>query len=164
MKFTDLEQKHYLHNSNLKDLLDEIANGATVGKLLSNPTLAIGTSSKAKIKTAAFDYVINGVFHTIASAETAFTATTHDIADGSEAIYVLSINPTTEAMTLTMGTAVVSADADAVAPATPTGELKLGEVLIATSGAAFDASTTLLDAATVTDTYSSKTDYFSGLA
>lgn len=161
MTFSELEAKHYLHNSNLKALLAEIANGATVGKLLSNPTLAIGTSSAAKVKTSAFDYIKDGVVKTVASAETAFTATTHDLADGEEAIYVLSLDPSDDSFTLTMGTAVESASASASAPSTPAGELKLGEVLVATSGAVFDASTTLLSAGTVTDTYTNKTDVFS---
>lgn len=161
MDFSDLSAKNYMHNTNLKLLLNEIANGSAVGKLLSNPTLAIGTSSKAKVKTSAFDYIKDGVIKTVASAETAFTATDHDLADGYEAIYVLSLDPSDDSINITMGTAVESAEADAVAPATPAGELKLGEVLIATSGAVFDATTTLLDAGTVTDTYTNKTDIFS---
>lgn len=160
MEFSDLESKHYLHNKNLKDLLEEIANGSNAGRLLSNPTLAIGTGSKAKILTSAFSYIKDGIIKTVASAETAFTATTHDIADGYEAIYVLSLDPSDDSFTITKGTSVESGVGTPVAPATPTGELKLGEVKIVTSGAIFDASTTLLDAATVTDTYTNKTDIF----
>lgn len=161
MLFSSLEQKHYLHNSNLKDLLEEIANGSTNGRLLSNPTLSIGTSSAAKVKTNAFDYIKDGVIKTIASAETAFTATTHDIADGFEAIYVLSLKLSDDSLVLTMGDQAKTGEADAVAPATPTGHLKLGEVKVATNGAIFDASTTLLSAETVTVTYTNKTDIFS---
>lgn len=164
MDFSDLDQKHYLHNANLQALLNEIANGATVGKLMDNPTLAIGSSSKAKIKTSAFAYVKDGVMKTIAAAETAFTATSHDLADGGEAVYLLSLKLADDSLVITKGTEVVSADEDAVAPATPDGHLKLGEVLIATSGAIFDASSTDLDAATLDVTYTNKTDYFSGLA
>jgi len=160
MKFSDLKSKHYLHNSNLKSLLGEIANGTTAGKLLSNPTLAIGSVANTKVKTSAFDYIKNGVIKTVAGAETAFTATTHDLADGYEAIYVLSLKLANESFVLTMGTAAKSSEASAVAPATPTGHLKLGEVKIATSGAAFDATTTALNAETLTVTYANKTDIF----
>jgi hypothetical protein len=162
MTFSNLEAKHYLYNSNLKALLDEMANGSTNGKLLGNPTVAIGTSSAAKVKTSAFDYIKDGVIKTVAGAETAFTATAHDIADGYEAIYVVSLKLSDDSIVLTKGTAVETADPSvAVAPATPTGHLKLGEVKVATDGAIFDASTTLLSAATVTDTYTTKTDTFS---
>ena len=150
--------KGYLYNKNLKDMLNEIANGGVVGRVLTSPTVAIGTSSKAKIKTSAFTYLKDGVITSVAGAETAFTATTHDLADGEEAVYVLSLLPSNDSFVVTMGTAVVSDDDSAVVPATPDGNIKLGEVLIATDGAAFDASTTLLDAATVTDTYNSNLD------
>jgi len=164
MKFSSLKSKHYLHNASLKALLNEIANGSTYGKLLSNPGVSIGSSSKAKVKTNAFDYVKDGVFHTVAAAETAFTATEHDIADKSEAIFVVSCKLADDSIVITMGDPVLSEDGSAVAPATPEGHLKLGEVKIVTDGAVFDASTTLLDAATLTATFTSKTDIFSGLA
>jgi hypothetical protein len=165
MKFSNLEAKHYLYNSNLKSILEEVANGTEVGRLMSNPTLAIGTSSAAKVKTSAFDYIKDGEISTVASAETAFTATTHDItADADtpqEAIYVVSLDPSDDSISLTMGD--VADEDEAVAPSTPTGELKLGEVKIqvADGSTDFDASTDLLSAGHLTDTYTNKTDIFS---
>jgi hypothetical protein len=164
MKFSEVEQKHYMHNSNLKALLNEIANGSTNGKLLNNPKVVIGTSSKAKVKTSAFDYVKDGVFHSVAGAETAFTATTHDLEDLSEAVYVISCKLADDSIVITMGKPVLSENGSAVAPATPAGHLKLGEVKIVTDGAGFVAGTTELDAETLTATFTSKTDIFSGLA
>jgi hypothetical protein len=161
IEFSDYSAKNWLYHSHLKDLLEDlvdIVQNDGVARLISNPNLAIGTSSAAKVKTDAFSFILDGEITEVATAETAFTATTHDLTDGQEAIYVLSVDPSDSSLTLTMGTAVTSASASAVAPATPTGELKLGEVLIATSGAAFDASTTELSAGTVTDTYTNKTD------
>jgi len=161
MLFSSLNGKNYLYNKNLKDLLNEIVNGSSNGRLLGNPTLAIGSTSAAKVKTSAFDYVKDGVFHTVASAETAFTETDHDIADGYEAIYNLALKLADDTFVITMGTAAETGVDTVVAPSTPVGHLKLGEVKIVSDGAAFDAGTTLLDAGTVTDTYTSKTDTFS---
>jgi hypothetical protein len=162
--FSDYEDKNWLYHVHLKDLLEDmvdIVQNDGVARLISNPNLAIGTSSAAKVKHDDFYFIEDGEITKVASSEVAFTATTHDLTDGQEAIYVLSVDPDDSSLTLTMGTAVTSASASAVAPATPTGDLKLGEVLVATDGAAFDASTTLLSAAEVTDTYSNKTDLVS---
>lgn len=159
--FDDYEDKNWLYHTNLKSLLEDmvdIVQNDGVARLISNPNLAIGTDSAAKIKHDDFFFIEDGEITEVASSEVAFTATTHDLADGEEAVYVLSVDPSDSSLTLTMGTEVTSAEASAVAPTTPTGEIKLGEVLVATDGAAFDASTTLLSAAEVTDTYSNATD------
>ncbi len=124
--------------------------------LFTAPGLVIGSTSKAKVKNAAFKLFSSNAQLAVSSSETAFTATTHDIADpdanGREAIYVLSIAPATSAITITKGSdAALGA---AVAPATPANEIKLGEVKVAHNGSAiFDASTDLLDAAHLTVTY-----------
>lgn len=157
------QSKEWMYNKNLKGLLNEIANRSEAGFLLSNPNLAIGTNSAAKVKHDAFTVVKDGVFTTIAGGEVAFTATTHDIADGYEAIFLVYLDGTT--VKLLKGTAVEIADPSvAVCPDTPAGMLKLGEVKVSTDGALFDAGTTFLSATEVTDVYTSKTDIISGLA
>ena len=156
--FDDYSAKYWLHHVNLKDLLEDLVDlvqNDGEARLISSPNLAIGSTSAAKVKHDAFSFILDGAITEVATSEVAFTATTHDIVDGKEAIYVLSVDPSDSSLALTMGTAVAS---DAVAPDTPAGELKLGEVKVATSGANFDATTTLLSAATVTDTYTNKTD------
>lgn len=137
---------------------DDVASLLSGTHLVTTAGLAIGSSSAAKVLTAAFQYQVDGVRAHKASAETAFTATTHDIADPDddprEAIYVLSIAQG-GTITITKGT-TAAADA-AVAPATPAGELKLGEVLIQHDGTAiFDASSNDLDADHLTVTYTSE--------
>jgi hypothetical protein len=120
---------------------------------ITAPTLSIGTSSAAEIKNAAFTYIIAGIQYQKASAETAFTATAHDLVDGTVCRYKLSINAG-GTITVTKGTAVlVAAIATITTPATPAGECSMGYVQVQTVGAAFDATTTLLSAAEVTDTY-----------
>lgn len=155
---TDYSDKHWLYQDNLEgvvtDMIEIVAN-KDVPRLVSNPNLAIGTSSKAKIKHDAFTYVLNGAFTTITGGEVAFTATTHDITDGEGAVFLVYLDGST--VKLSKGTATTGGTG-AICPATPAGKLKLGEVKIVTSGALFDASTTLLDAGTVTDTYTNKTD------
>lgn len=155
----DYSAKHWLHQANLKglleDMIDIVANDG-VARLISNPNLAIGTSSKAKVKHDAFSYILDGAITTITGGEVAFTATTHDIADHSEAIYLIYLDGST--VKISKGTSVLTATGGAVCPTTPAGKLKLGEVKIATEGGIFDASTTELDALTVTDTYTNKTD------
>ena len=121
---------------------------------LSDPALAIG-STKAQVANGAFNYQIAGMRYAKAAvaAGTAFTATTHDIADGSARAFTLSIDAA-GTITITPGTAAVGTTA--TAPATPAGEAKMGEVLIAADGAIFDATTDDLDASHLTVTY---TDY-----
>ena len=150
---TDYSDKHWLYHDNLQGLLTdmiEIVANKDVPRLVSNPNLAIGTSSKKKIKHDTFSYILNGVITTIAGGEVAFTATTHDITDGHFKNFNVHLDGST--------VKILGSAEDAVCPATPAGKLKLGEVKIATAGAAFEAGTTDLDAVTVTDTYTNKTD------
>lgn len=119
--------------------------------LISLPVLAIG-STKAQVANGAFTFAVNGIQEQKAAvaAGTAFTATTHDIADGSARAFTISI-ATGGTITITAGTAAVGTTA--TAPATPAGEVKMGEVLIAASGAIFNATTDDLDAVHLTVTY-----------
>lgn len=156
--FDDYEAKHWLHQQNLEDLLKDlidIVQNDGEARLVSNPNLAIGTLSAAKIKHDEFYVVKDGVFSTIATGEVAFTATTHDLADGTGAVYNIYLDGTT--VKILKGTAT-SGGTGAVCPATPAGKLKLGEVKLVTAGAVFTGNTTELSAATVTDTYTNKTD------
>jgi hypothetical protein len=91
-----------------------------------------------------------------AATEVAFTATTHDIADpdadGREAYYLLSVAAGSTTCTITKGT-TAALGAGAV-PATPAGHLAVGYVKVAHDGTAiFDASTDLLSATHLVDTY-----------
>ena len=150
--------KDVMHNANLKEVINDVItqlNNQGGVAIVGTPALAIGSSSKAKILNGAFTVVRDGVVSTIASTETAFTATAHDIADGKEAIFLVYLNGS-NVITLLKG-ADAGAD-EAVCPDTPSGGLKIGEVKLSTSGAIFDATTTLLDAETLTDTYTNKTD------
>ena len=151
--------KDVMYNDNLKTILNDIieqANNQGGLAIMGSPEIAIGTSSAAKVKTSAFTVVRDGVISTIAGAETAFTATTDDLVDGAGAVYLVYLD-SANAIKILKGTATTGGTG-AVCPSVPAGGLKLGEVKVVTSGAAFDASTTLLSADTVTDTYTTKTE------
>ena len=131
-------------------------------------TLSNGTVNAAEVRVQDFEHVFDFTPYRrnikIADSEIAFTATTHDITDpdasGRERVYVLSVarpvgsppNEATAVVTITAGTqAALTAG---VAPSTPAGELKIGEVLIAHDGTAiFNATTDLLSAAHLTVTF-----------
>lgn len=153
------------HNNvitDLETLRAQIIEALNGDRLLSSPTLAIGTTSAAKVKYADLIWQIDGMRYRIAAGEVAFTATDHDIADPDtnprEAIYVLSAGAGASSVTITKGSD--AAAGAATAPATPAGHIKFGEVLIQHNGSAiFDASTDELSAAHLTDTYTSSTPY-----
>lgn len=124
-------------------------------RLMNDPSLSIGTTSKAKIKHASFSIWESGTQTDITGAEVAFTATTDDItANGAkvqEAKYLVSADGST--IKILKGT---TADEGAsTLPALPAGEVKVGEILIKVAAGAtnFDATTDLLDAAHLTVTY-----------
>lgn len=138
----------------IKALLSPVDN-ALACQCLNAPGLAIGTGSKKKIKiTNDIGCIINGKIVPIAAQEVAFTATTHDIADGYINTYVLTAD-VTGTVTIRMGDPVlIAATATAITlPPIPDGSAILGVVTISTNGAIFDATTTDLDAVTVTDLY-----------
>lgn len=130
-----------------------------LNRVLGNPGLAIGTSSKKKVKVVtATPYVLNGALGTVSSStEVAFTATTMDIPANAgavqEAVYLLTVN-TGGTPTLTMG-AIASGAGNAVIPDVPTGHVLLGYVRIAVDAGStpFDATSDDLDAAHLTVTY-----------
>jgi hypothetical protein len=127
--------------------LSALVNQLNTGdELLSVAGLAIGTD-KTAVAHDALRFQIDGYRYAAVAGEVAFTATSHDIADidddPREAIYVLSVD-VAGAVTITKGT--TAAKDEAVAPATPAGEVKLGEVLIQHDGTLpFDATTDELD-------------------
>lgn len=135
-------------SEDIRSALTKLQTNA-VDSVLSSAGLAIGTSSKAKVKIVnTFYYIIDGVLYSKTTAEVAFTATTHDVAADKFAVFVLSIDA---AGTVTM---TKSADADTLAevvlPAVPDDEVVVGLVIINPTGTGiFDASTTELDDGTV---------------
>lgn len=146
------------------DEVDSFTEGPEIGdNYLATPvTLAIG-STPANVATSAFDYWLSGTRYEkgAVAAGTAFTATTHDIADPDanprEAIYVLSANA---AGTITITKGATAVEDAAVAPATPAGQVKIGEVKVQHDGTLpFDATTDALNAAHLTVTYTPAEPY-----
>lgn len=126
-------------------------------RALSAPGLAIGTSKPQVKITNTTVYLHNGIFKSKTTADTAFTATTHDIpANAStvqEACYLISL-AANGAVTITMG-AIATGSGKALLPEIPDGKTPIGYVRVAVSAGAtpFDASTDNLDAAHLTVTY-----------
>jgi hypothetical protein len=125
-------------------------------RMINTPGLAIGTSSKKKVKIVnECMAVVNGTIVPIAAAtEVAFTATTHDVADTYTNVYVITVNAA-GTLAMLMGTAALTTAtvAACVLPTIPADVAVVGIVSIATAAAIFDATTTDLDAGTVTDLY-----------
>lgn len=120
--------------------------------------LTIGSGSAAKVKIAnTVTYLIDGVFKSKETAEIAFTATDHDITANAssvqEACYTVSLQANGTA-TLTMGDVATGAG-QAEVPAPPAGECMIGylRLAVAQGSTDFDASTDLLSAGHLTDTY-----------
>jgi hypothetical protein len=145
--------------TSVRALVNELRTGATTNQTalgymcLTSAGLAIGSASKAKvlITTNPVTYLNAGIFKTKATAEVAFTATVHDIADGYKRRYLYSLQAD-GTPTVTASDAVLIAGS-LTTPTCPTGETPIGYVDLESDGAAFVAATTLLDAGTVTDTY-----------
>lgn len=148
-------------------LVDDM-DAALVGTiLLSVPGFRIGTSNAAQVEFDELIFQISGMRYRIAAGEVAFTETTHDIADPDadpqEAVYLLSVTHGSTAPTITKGT--TAAAGAGAAPATPAGHLAIGSVRIQHDGSAvFTATTDLLSAAHITDTYTDVTPYGSTTA
>ena len=133
--------------------------GQTVENMALGPAgLAIGTASAAKIKivnTVAF--LVDAVFKSKATAEVAFTAITHDITNDAavvkEAVYLVTLD-SAGTPTLTKGVTATGAG-NALVPNPPSGGTVIGYLRLAVAAGAtpFDASTDLLSAAHLTDTY-----------
>lgn len=131
-----------------------VRNALTGDYCRSTPSLQIGTSSKKAVRNnAAFTFNINGMPYSKAAAETAFTATTHDVADGYTRIFTVQISAA-GTITFSPGTAVLTANASTAEGGAVTADnAKIGEVKIAADGAIFNATTDDLDASHLTVTY-----------
>lgn len=144
------------HKQALMNYMDKLHDALNY-RLLGTPVLAIGTSSKKTVKSTTAVACINGVLVSVTGAETAFTATTHDIAANAdsvqEAVY-LAVADSAAAITLVKGETATGAG-NALIPECPAGKVALGYVRIAVAAGAtpFDASSDDLDAAHITDTY-----------
>lgn len=109
------------------------------GVLRSAPANKTGTTSNLTWRTEAFTFMARGQALSKAAIETAFTATTHDIAASRQAWYVLSIQAG--------GTLVITKAADQIVgtdvyPIAPDNEVVVGYLKLVTGGGGiFDAST-----------------------
>lgn len=152
-----LDRDKALNQQKVMDLYDGLLHRIR-NMAFTAPGLAIGSSSKAKVKiTNTVTYLSDGVFKAKTTAEVAFTATTHDIpANASavqEACYLLML-AADGTPSLVMGT-IASGSGNAKLPEIPSTGTPIGYVRIAIAAGStkFDASTDELDAAHITDTY-----------
>ncbi len=149
----------------VKPVLEWIYNMAAASALkkagnvgLSPAGLVIGSSDASTIKiTNTVVFLNKGVFKSKSTAETAFTATTHDITAlaGSiqEAVYLVSLQADGTGI-ITKGTTATGAG-NAVIPDTPAGETAVGYLRLAVAAGStdFDATSDDLSAGHLTDTY-----------
>ena len=147
-----------MYNKNVMDMFDAIDTRLKY-QCLSNPGVVIGTSSAAKVKiTNTTVFLFNGQFGSKATAEVAFTATTHDITASAttvqEAMYLLSFSDISGTPVLTMGE-IATGSGNAVLPEIPAANTPIGAVRVAVAAGStnFDASTDLLSAGHITDTF-----------
>jgi hypothetical protein len=152
-----LNKKEGFAHQAFMDMFDEL-NTNLKYRCLTDPGVVIGSGSAAKVKLGGTPtYLNNGIFYAASSAEVAFTATTHDIpADADsiqEACYLLCIDAS-DALTLHMG-AISSTDGGALLPEIPAGLTPLGylRLQVAAGATDFNASTDLLSAGHLTDTF-----------
>lgn len=109
------------------------------GVLRSAPALKTGTTSNLTWRNEAFTFMARGQALSKGATETAFTATTHDVAASKQAWYVLSIQAG--------GTLVITKAADQdpgvhVYPIAPDNEIVVGYLRLQTGGGGiFDATT-----------------------
>jgi len=114
--------KDVMYNANLKQVINDVItqmNNHGGIAIVGSPALAIGSVSATKIKNGEFVVVRNGVVSTIASAETAFTATTDDLAKSTGAVYNVYLDAT-NTIKILKGTATTGGTG-AVCPTTPAG-------------------------------------------
>ncbi len=144
-------------NQQIMDMFDSM-NTAVANQCLSAPGVVIGTGSAAKVKiTNTVVFTSGGIFKSKTTAEVAFTATTHDIAADAdhvkEAMYMLML-AADGTPSLVMG-AIATGSGAAVLPERPATGTPIGAVRVAVAAGAtpFDASTDLLSAGHITDTY-----------
>lgn len=146
----------------VSSVLELRADHASLRTLLRNQCLtsaglAIGTVSKAKVKIVNTTIYFNaGAVKSKATAEVAFTATTHDVTANAGAArerwYLIAL-AADGTPSITAGTQ--GAVGSGTFPATPAGETPIGLVRIEVAAGAtdFDATTDELDEAHITDEY-----------
>lgn len=146
-----------MSHQEMMDLFDSV-NHAMRNQCLSNPGIAIGTGSAAEVKiTNTTVFTSAGEFKSKTTAEVAFTATTHDIAADAdavqEAMYLVML-AADGTPSLVMGD-IASGAGNAKLPERPATGTPIGAVRVAVAAGAtpFDASTDLLSAGHITDTY-----------
>lgn len=145
-----------LHQQSLMDQFDAIQT-AMKYRALSNPGIAVGTTTSQVKITNTTVFLNNGVFKSKSTADTAFTATTHDIAANAslvqEAVYLVCLDAS-GTVTLNMG-AIASGAAAALLPAVPAAKTPIGYVRVAVAAGStpFTAGTDLLGAGHLTTTY-----------
>jgi hypothetical protein len=146
-----------LSNQDLMNLFDAYETVLS-NRALSPAGLAIGSASAAKVKIVnTVTYLSDDVFKSKTTAEVAFTATTHDIPPHAtlvqEAVYLVCL-AADGTPSLTMGD-IASGAGLATLPERPATGTPIGYVRVAVAAGAtlFDASTDLLSAAHITDTY-----------
>jgi len=142
-----------------------ISNANLIGLLktltcrgMADAGIVIGTSSAAQVKWGnSIVASVNGKIVTVSTGEVAFTATTHDIPASAsavrEAVYLVEVNAA-GTVTLKMGE-IATGSGQAVWPAASTDKACVGAVRVAVAAGStpFDASTDLLSAGHLTDTY-----------
>lgn len=125
---------------------------------MASAGIVIGTSSAAQVKWGnSIVACVNGKIVTVTTNEVAFTATTDDIAASAsavrEAIYLVVVDAA-GTVSLFKGDEA-SGSGNAQWPACPTDKACVGAVRIAVAAGStpFDATTDLLSASHITDTY-----------
>lgn len=163
MSYDKSKAKHWLYNTNLKTLLNDMfgsINDQDGLVILNNPALKIGTDT-SKVKFEDFHYCKEGVLTKVSSSEEDFTATDHDIAahatNEKEAIFTVYLNADGDGA-LEMGE--IATAPEAVAPATPAGGIKIGEVKVKVDAGStdFDAGSDALSDGHLTVTYTNKAE------
>lgn len=145
-----------MNQQGLMDRLDAM-HTSHQNRALSAAGLAIGTVSAAKVKIVnTVNYLSGGVFKSKASAEVAFTTTTHDIPNNpakiQEAKYLLTLDASGNP-TLTMG--AIADQNLSLLPEIPAGQTPIGYVKVSVAAGAtkFTANSDLLSAGHLTVTY-----------
>jgi len=142
----------------LGDILDALittvnrmATGSVNG--FAAPTLA---TTKSKVKTAAaVSYSINGIPYALAISDNFWTLTGANLADGYTRKYLLLVDAAGTATVLASDDQLTASAALCAFPTVPATKVVIGMLQVDTAAAVFIPGTTLLDAATVTDTYTS---------
>ena len=153
-----LSKQKALSHQQLMDAFDEL-NDNLKYRALVDPGIAIGSSDASKIKiTNTVKFLHNGIFKSKSTAETAFTATTHDIeADADtiqEACYLVCLNAS-GTVTIHMGE-IAEGSGNALLPEIPAGLTPIGYLRLAVAAGStdFNASTDdLSESGWLTDTY-----------